>query len=181
MLRRIFGTKLKMAHYNWTDHPRKWWWTLRIVIAFLLIILCVLMISRRGWYMCTDNTVYGVIALLTAARLPQKFKYRKIFSEAIKHVKSGGKSPYEQPDPEEMFGDQEQYSESEHAEYEQYQQHEDPVQSDFKFFASCVTKEDLDKTYKKLASIYHPDQNAGDAETFKKIQAEYAEAVLKYA
>lgn len=41
------------------------------------------------------------------------------------------------------------------------------------FFAGCTTESKLEKRYKALCKTYHPDMEAGDEETFKKIQAEY--------
>ncbi len=41
------------------------------------------------------------------------------------------------------------------------------------FFAGCDTKEKLEKRYKALCKTYHPDSEAGDEETFKKMQDEY--------
>lgn len=41
------------------------------------------------------------------------------------------------------------------------------------FFAGCDTKEKLDKRYKALCKTYHPDSEAGDEETFKRMSDEY--------
>ncbi len=41
------------------------------------------------------------------------------------------------------------------------------------FFAGCNSAGKLEKRYKALCKTYHPDNEAGDEETFKVIQAEY--------
>lgn len=41
------------------------------------------------------------------------------------------------------------------------------------FFAGCNTRNKLEKRYKALCKTYHPDMEAGDEETFKRIQTEY--------
>ena len=43
------------------------------------------------------------------------------------------------------------------------------------FFAGCDSLEKLEKRYKALCKTYHPDTEAGDEETFKKMQEEYEE------
>ena len=43
------------------------------------------------------------------------------------------------------------------------------------FFAGCDSLPKLEKRYKALCKTYHPDPEAGDEETFKKMQEEYEE------
>lgn len=43
------------------------------------------------------------------------------------------------------------------------------------FFAGCDSMQKLEKRYKALCKTYHPDTEAGDEETFKKMQEEYEE------
>lgn len=43
------------------------------------------------------------------------------------------------------------------------------------FFAGCDSLQKLEKRYKALCKTYHPDSEAGDEETFKKMQEEYEE------
>jgi hypothetical protein len=50
------------------------------------------------------------------------------------------------------------------------QMQSEPVRS---FFVGCSTEAKLEKRYKALCKTYHPDNEAGDEETFKAIQAEY--------
>ena len=49
------------------------------------------------------------------------------------------------------------------------------------FFAGCNSKEDVERKYKKLASIYHPDTGFGDEETMKIINNQKEEALKKFA
>ncbi len=49
-------------------------------------------------------------------------------------------------------------------------QEQKPVMS---FFSGCDTKEKLEKRYKALCKTYHPDSDAGDEETFKRMRDEY--------
>ena len=41
------------------------------------------------------------------------------------------------------------------------------------FFAGCNTAEDVERRYRSLAKIYHPDMPTGDKETFQQLQEEY--------
>ncbi len=43
------------------------------------------------------------------------------------------------------------------------------------FFNGCDTMEKLEKRYKALCKTYHPDSEAGDEETFKRMKDEYEE------
>ncbi len=47
------------------------------------------------------------------------------------------------------------------------------TQAPTSYFAGCETKEQLEKRYRSLVKIYHPDSGAGDEESFKQIKAEY--------
>ena len=50
-----------------------------------------------------------------------------------------------------------------------------PVATGTGFFAGCDSLQKLEKRYKALCKTYHPDSEAGDEETFKKMQEEYEE------
>lgn len=43
------------------------------------------------------------------------------------------------------------------------------------FFSGCDTPEKLEKRYKALCKTYHPDSEAGDEDTFKRMRDEYEE------
>ena len=47
------------------------------------------------------------------------------------------------------------------------------------FFKGCRTREDIDKRYKQLIKIYHPDNNTGDNEITLKIKKNYEELMEK--
>ena len=47
------------------------------------------------------------------------------------------------------------------------------------FFAGCDNLQKLEKRYKALCKTYHPDSEAGDEETFKKMHEEYEELKAK--
>lgn len=50
-----------------------------------------------------------------------------------------------------------------------------PADTGMGFFAGCDSLQKLEKRYKALCKTYHPDSEAGDEETFKKMQEEYEE------
>lgn len=43
----------------------------------------------------------------------------------------------------------------------------------FNFFMGCANIDELNKRYKNLCKVYHPDVNAGNEEIFKMVQNEY--------
>ena len=47
------------------------------------------------------------------------------------------------------------------------------------YFAGCTTKEQLKKRHRELCMKYHPDRG-GNAEVFKKMQAEYESIKVKF-
>lgn len=49
------------------------------------------------------------------------------------------------------------------------------------FFKNCTNLEQIEKTYKKLCQIYHPDQFTGDNEMFLSIKEEYIEVKKRYS
>lgn len=52
---------------------------------------------------------------------------------------------------------------------------------EFVFFKNCTNAEQVEKTYKKLCQIYHPDQSTGNNEMFLIIKEEYELAKKKYS
>ena len=48
------------------------------------------------------------------------------------------------------------------------------------FFADCDTEKKLEEQYKLLYKAYHPSSPSGNADTFKKMQAEYERAKEKF-
>ena len=49
------------------------------------------------------------------------------------------------------------------------------------YFKNCKTKEDLDRAYKRLSQVYHPDSPTGDEETFKTINAQHEKKMAELA
>ena len=41
------------------------------------------------------------------------------------------------------------------------------------FFSGCANIDEIEKRYRSLAKVYHPDMPTGDKETFQKILEEY--------
>lgn len=79
---------------------------------------------------------------------------------------------------EEDYGDE--YSEDdEDDEYEP-----EPVvieRTTFDFFAGCTSKESLDRKYKSLVKLYHPDNEDGDTAALQEINIQYTNAKKKFS
>ncbi len=52
--------------------------------------------------------------------------------------------------------------------------------STFDFFAGCSSRESVDKKYKSLVKLYHPDNMDGDTAALQEINAQYAEAKKRF-
>lgn len=50
---------------------------------------------------------------------------------------------------------------------------EEKSSSDFNLFAGCKTEEDAAKRFRALSKVYHPDNESGNEEMFKKMKEEY--------
>ena len=74
-------------------------------------------------------------------------------------------------------------SEKKKTENDSYKQKEDNVVKGVEpiFFKNCTNIEQVEKTYKKLCQIYHPDQFTGDNEMFLTIKSEYEEMRRKFS
>ena len=53
--------------------------------------------------------------------------------------------------------------------------------SSFDFFAGCTSRESVDKKYKSLVKLYHPDNMDGDTAALQEINAQYAEAKKRFS
>ena len=53
--------------------------------------------------------------------------------------------------------------------------------SSFDFFAGCTTKESVDKKYKSLVKLYHPDNMDGDTAALQEINVQYDKAKRKFS
>lgn len=47
------------------------------------------------------------------------------------------------------------------------------------YFQGCNTKEEIDKRYRALCKVFHPDSSTGDTEAFKNLQKSYEGLVAK--
>lgn len=52
--------------------------------------------------------------------------------------------------------------------------------SSFDFFAGCTTKESVDKKYKSLVKLYHPDNMDGDTAALQEINVQYDKAKRRF-
>ena len=52
--------------------------------------------------------------------------------------------------------------------------------SSFDFFAGCTTKESVDKKYKSLVKLYHPDNMDGDTAALQEINIQYDKAKRRF-
>ncbi len=83
-----------------------------------------------------------------------------------------------------QYDDPDEYEELEDFEDREY---DDPKRSPepaphaaFDFFAGCSSLESVDKKYKSLVKLYHPDNMDGDTAALQEINAQYAEVKKKY-
>lgn len=53
--------------------------------------------------------------------------------------------------------------------------------SSFDFFAGCTTKESVDKKYKSLVKLYHPDNMDGDTAALQEINVQYEKAKRRFS
>ena len=117
-------------------------------------------------------------------------KIKTLYSEAEKeyaeYTESGRYS-------REQYGNANQHYQYAYSQYEHFKQENERNQqqysqgtnyhgsgknhNDINFFSGCESVEDVERRYKKLAQLYHPDTGMGDEETMKIINSQ-KEAVL---
>ncbi|WP_022766919.1 hypothetical protein [Butyrivibrio sp. XPD2006] len=93
-------------------------------------------------------------------------------------------------DEEEYYEDEEDYYEDEDEDYEDEDfedDYDDPKPSRrpspsaaFDFFAGCNSRESVDKKYKSLVKLYHPDNMDGDTAALQEINAQYTDAKKRF-
>ncbi len=82
---------------------------------------------------------------------------------------------YEDDEDEEDFEDYEDDDEDFEDDYD------DPApRTSFDFFAGCTDMDSVEKKYRSLAKLYHPDNMDGDTASFQEINAQYAAAKKGY-
>ncbi|WP_029230995.1 hypothetical protein [Butyrivibrio sp. VCB2006] len=86
---------------------------------------------------------------------------------------------------DEEYDDDEDYDEDDY-EAEYYEDDEDEDMNDsgpsaaFNFFAGCSSRESVDRKYKSLVKLYHPDNMDGDTAALAEINVQYSEAKKKF-
>ena len=86
---------------------------------------------------------------------------------------------YEDEDYEdgEYYEDEEDYEDED----EDYVEEKVPkTAGTFDFFAGCNSKESLDKKYKSLVKLYHPDNMDGDTKALQEINVQYDKAKKRF-
>ena len=63
---------------------------------------------------------------------------------------------------------------------QQEQQSSGSAQDTDSYFAGCTTMEEVEKRYKALAKVFHPDSQTGNDVSFKQLQAAYETAKKKF-
>ncbi|WP_272796137.1 J domain-containing protein [Butyrivibrio sp. DSM 10294] len=81
-------------------------------------------------------------------------------------------SEYGYPDE---YSDDEEYYEEEYDDDESDEDYDDENPG-FDFFAGCSSKESLDKKYRSLVKLYHPDNMDGDTRALQEINVQYDKA-----
>jgi hypothetical protein len=77
----------------------------------------------------------------------------------------------------------EDYDEDYDEDYEDDYDAPSPVKAattSFDFFAGCNSKDSVDRKYKSLVKLYHPDNMDGDTAALQEINVQYAEAKKKF-
>ncbi len=72
--------------------------------------------------------------------------------------------------------------------YEEYDEQEEAPRNNntassgsFDFFAGCTSRESVDKKYKSLVKLYHPDNMDGDTAALQEINAQYSTAKKRFS
>ena len=93
---------------------------------------------------------------------------------------------YEDEEEDEDFDD-EDYEDEDFEDEDFEDDYDDPrsrrdssPSSAFDFFAGCNSRESVDKKYKSLVKLYHPDNMDGDTAALQEINAQYSEAKKRF-
>jgi hypothetical protein len=90
---------------------------------------------------------------------------------------------------EEDFYEDEDYEDEDYDDEDFEDDYDDPghdryrepvASSTFDFFAGCTSRESVDKKYKSLVKLYHPDNMDGDTAALQEINAQYADAKKRF-
>lgn len=107
--------------------------------------------------------------------------------------KKAGEYMHDYQERQEQEQEQKREQERERREYEQQQYYQQQQQQDYQqqqtnqaqnnvdsYFEGCNSKEEVEKRYKALAKVFHPDSQTGDNTAFKNLQEAYENAKKKY-
>ena len=94
---------------------------------------------------------------------------------------------YDDPEDDEYYEDEEYDDPEDDEYYEDDNSYDDGYDDDFddepsgpsttfNFFAGCNSRESVEKKYRSLAKLYHPDNMDGDTASLQEINAQYEEA-----
>ena len=95
---------------------------------------------------------------------------------------------YEDEEYDEDYEDEEEYEDYDDDYDEDFEddyddprsRHESSPSAAFNFFAGCNSRESIDKKYRSLVKLYHPDNMDGDTAALQEINAQYAEAKKRF-
>lgn len=88
---------------------------------------------------------------------------------------------YQERQEQEQKREQErEWREYEQQQYYQQQQTNQAQNNVDSYFEGCNSKEEVEKRYKALAKVFHPDSQTGDNTAFKNLQEAYENAKKKY-
>ena len=89
-------------------------------------------------------------------------------------------------DEDDFYEDEDDFEEDEDVEEDYEDDYDEPTKKGagtsgtFDFFAGCTSRESVDKKYKSLVKLYHPDNMDGDTAALQEINAQYAEAKKRF-
>lgn len=84
----------------------------------------------------------------------------------------------EEYDDDNFYEDHEEYDDDDF--YEDDEEYENAPASAFNFFAGCSSKDSVEKKYKSLVKLYHPDNMDGDTKAIQEINVQYSEAKKRF-
>ena len=135
---------------------------------------------RKKFILISIAAVASVMILLCAG--VNIFNYISVSSKLDETLDEITLNHGRMPEPEEPFepGDDAYAPEDEPDEdYESDYDNPGPAVS-FNFFAGCNSRESVEKKYRSLAKLYHPDNMDGDTASLQEINAQYELAKKRF-
>ena len=94
----------------------------------------------------------------------------------------GYDSDYEEDDEDDYYSkddsDEDDYHSEDDSEY--HSEHVNNQTTSFNFFAGCNNRDSVEKKYRSLAKLYHPDNMDGDTASLQEINAQYEKAKKRF-